>query len=352
MTDMVVSDAGFAYVVGGVARNCPEGLCIYDVALIKYTPSGDTAWVRYFGSSAFNEQPIAVRLSSTGDVIIAGRMNETQDFLTLAFSNNGTLRWQQVYDGPDHSVDFPTGMTIDSHGNVIVAGTSWNNAEAFNYSVVKYSLSGQQLWAAQFNGSGNTRDFCYGVATDTNRNVYVTGSSVSGFTGPSRCSTVKFNHNGGHVWTATYDAPDHTYDGGKAVFVDNSDNVYVGGDGVGTTNGSNYLAIKYRQSPTGVIPLTDGTPDRFELFQNYPNPFNPSTTINISLPVLSDFTLTIYDVLGREVKSFAFERVPAGVHGVVWDGRDGEGKQVASGVYFYQLRSNATLLTKRMLLLR
>ncbi len=197
MTDMVVSDAGFAYVVGGVARNCPEGLCIYDVALIKYTPSGDTAWVRYFGSSAFNEQPVAVRLSSTGDVIIAGRMNE--DFLTLAFSNNGTLRWQQVYDGPDHSVDFPTGMTIDSHGNVIVAGTSWNNAEAFNYSVVKYSLSGQQLWAVQFNGSGNTRDFCYGVATDTNRNVYVTGSSVSGFTGPSRCSTVKFNHNGGHV---------------------------------------------------------------------------------------------------------------------------------------------------------
>ena len=128
--------------------------------------------------------------------------------------------------------------------------------------------------------------------------------------------------------------------------------MYVGGDGVGTTNGSNYLAIKYRQNPTGVVPLADGTPDRFELFQNYPNPFNPSTTFNISLPTQSDFTLTIYDLLGREVRSFAFERVPAGVHSTVWDGRGGDGKQVASGVYFYQLRSNATLLTKRMLLLR
>jgi len=125
--------------------------------------------------------------------------------------------------------------------------------------------------------------------------------------------------------------------------------VYVGGDGVGTTNGSNYLAIKYRQNPTGVVPLADGTPDRFELFQNYPN---PSTTINISLPVLSNFTLTIYDVLGREVKSYVFERVPAGVHRVVWDGKDNLGSLAGSGVYLYRLNVGNLYLAKRMLLLK
>jgi hypothetical protein len=93
-------------------------------------------------------------------------------------------------------------------------------------------------------------------------------------------------------------------------------------------------------------------PQKFELSQNYPNPFNPSTTINISLPVLSDFTLTIYDVLGREVKSYAFERVAAGVHSVVWDGKDNLGSIVGSGVYLYRLNIGDSYLAKRMLLLK
>ncbi|GEM_PF-1322793 len=101
--------------------------------------------------------------------------------------------------------------------------------------------------------------------------------------------------------------------------------------------------------PTGVQePKTQ--PTEFLLSQNFPNPFNPSTTITISLPTQSDFALTIYDLLGREVKSYAFERVPAGVHSVVWDGRDKLGKHVASGVYFYRLKANNFVATRKLLL--
>lgn len=103
-----------------------------------------------------------------------------------------------------------------------------------------------------------------------------------------------------------------------------------------------------------VITSVDGgeKPSGISLSQNYPNPFNPSTTMNISLPTQSDFTLTIYDVLGREVKSFGFERVSAGKHQITWDGNDAAGSAVASGVYLYQLEAGNVLQTKKLMLLR
>ena len=93
-------------------------------------------------------------------------------------------------------------------------------------------------------------------------------------------------------------------------------------------------------------------PKEFVLYQNYPNPFNPTTTIQLSLAAQSDFTLKIYDVLGREVKSFAYERVPPGVHKIVWDGKNAQGMPVGSGVYYYRVRFGNQMQTRSMILVR
>ncbi|MCD4691697.1 MAG: lamin tail domain-containing protein, partial [Calditrichales bacterium] len=76
----------------------------------------------------------------------------------------------------------------------------------------------------------------------------------------------------------------------------------------------------------------------FMLYQNYPNPFNPQTTISYQLPVNGDIALKIYDMLGREVRTLVNENKTAGYHSVVWNGIDNSGRQVSSGVYFYQLK--------------
>jgi outer membrane protein assembly factor BamB len=94
------------------------------------------------------------------------------------------------------------------------------------------------------------------------------------------------------------------------------------------------------------------TPLEFSVSQNYPNPFNPSTTIDIRLPVQSDFSLTIYDILGRSVRTYDYQRVLAGVHKVVWDGKDEAGGQVASGVYLYKLIANENIETRKLILLK
>ena len=88
------------------------------------------------------------------------------------------------------------------------------------------------------------------------------------------------------------------------------------------------------------------------LSQNYPNPFNPTTTIAFSVKTRGHVALNIYDAAGRLVRTLANEERGAGAHQVTWDGRDGNGTRVASGVYFYRLVSPGFSQTKKMVLLK
>ena len=82
-----------------------------------------------------------------------------------------------------------------------------------------------------------------------------------------------------------------------------------------------------------------GLPQTFKLSQNYPNPFNPSTTIRYELPGPAQVVLDIYDLRGRKVRTLVRGRQLAGVHSVLWNGRDESGGSLASGVYFYRLEA-------------
>ncbi len=75
-------------------------------------------------------------------------------------------------------------------------------------------------------------------------------------------------------------------------------------------------------------------PGTFALLQNYPNPFNPSTTVRYELPGASDVTLSVFDMLGRQVAVLVNERREAGMHEVRLEGRG-----LSSGVYFYRLHA-------------
>jgi hypothetical protein len=99
-------------------------------------------------------------------------------------------------------------------------------------------------------------------------------------------------------------------------------------------------------------------PARYALEQNYPNPFNPTTQISFALPVESHVRVTIYSVLGQEVRTLVNEQSPAGIFTVEWNGQDSFGNKVCSGVYFYRMdatpqNSEAKYVSlKKMLLLK
>ncbi len=93
-------------------------------------------------------------------------------------------------------------------------------------------------------------------------------------------------------------------------------------------------------------------PESLVLEQNYPNPFNPYTTITFAVPTASQVTLDIYNVLGQRVKRIVNGNLPSGYHQIRWDGKDSFGDNVASGIYFYQIRAADRTKTKNMILLK
>jgi hypothetical protein len=92
-------------------------------------------------------------------------------------------------------------------------------------------------------------------------------------------------------------------------------------------------------------------PTKFVLEQNYPNPFNPSTVISYQLPVSGQVTLKVYDVLGKEVATLVNEEKAAGRYELDFQSTVGS-LQLASGIYYYQLRAGNFIETKKMILLR
>jgi hypothetical protein len=93
-------------------------------------------------------------------------------------------------------------------------------------------------------------------------------------------------------------------------------------------------------------------PVDYSLSQNYPNPFNPSTDIRFSVPVTGDVTIKIYNALGQEVRTLVATQVERGTRVVRWDGRDNNGKVLASGSYVYRMVAGSFVETKKMMLLK
>jgi len=126
-----------------------------------------------------------------------------------------------------------------------------------------------------------------------------------------------------------------------------SDNLYwkvrtINDGGVGPWSEVNHFNFIYTDVKT-----EDQLPTEFALKQNYPNPFNPSTKISYQLPVSSNVTLKVFDVLGNEVATLVDEEKPAGVYEINFNSN-----KLASGVYLYKLQAGGFTETRKMILMR
>jgi len=93
-------------------------------------------------------------------------------------------------------------------------------------------------------------------------------------------------------------------------------------------------------------------PLEYTLLQNYPNPFNPETRIRFQLAKPDRVALKIYNTLGQSVRTLVDEFMPAGSFEVLWDGKDGNGHRMPSGVYLYRIETGGLVQSKKMLMLQ
>ena len=99
-------------------------------------------------------------------------------------------------------------------------------------------------------------------------------------------------------------------------------------------------------------PITMPLPLEYNLSQNWPNPFNNQTIIEYKLSQKGKVRLTILNVQGKEVKALVDQYQHQGNYKIFWNGKDNQGGDAATGVYFYQLKINEFLQTKKLTLIR
>ena len=133
-----------------------------------------------------------------------------------------------------------------------------------------------------------------------------------------------------------------TYDG-----FDDDESAYI-------SYGVNLENLAIMSINTGVVMFTDNDvlPGVFRLHQNYPNPFNPETMIQFDVPQRVDLILSVYDLLGRKVKTLVQDNLDIGSYSVKWSGLSDTGEMLPSGMYFYELNSSKFHSVKKLILVK
>jgi uncharacterized delta-60 repeat protein len=352
-SDIAVDSSGNVYVTGYSAGSGTAS----DYATIKYLPNGDTAWVRrYNGPGNVNDRAWGIEIDGSGNIYVAGQSSgsgSSDDYATIKYYPDGDTAWVRRYNSPKNGNDQAWHIIVDGSGNVYVTGNSDSIGTGLDYVTIKYNPNGDTTWVRRYNGPGNVDDRAWAIGVDGSGNVYVTGKS-GGSGSLDDYATIKYYPNGDTAWVTRYNGPENGYDQAFSLALDSSGNVYVTGESQGDGTDYDYCTIKYFQTSSDVKDESGdkGRPSEFVLSQNYPNPFNPTTKIEFTL-AKSDFaTLQIYDLLGRKVRTLVSEELSSGYKSVIWDGKNDDGKDVTSGVYFYQLKAGDFSEPKKMLLLK
>ena len=217
-------------------------------------------------------------------------------------------------------------LALDSFGNVYVAGTTWSSDYPTTPGAYDESYSGEDVFVSKLNSSpssllastfigGKDSERAFALALDSSGNVYVAG----------------------WTWSSDYPTTPGAYDESYNGFY--YDDVFVS-----------------RLTTEDTVVEEEGFPLRlplsYRLYQNYPNPFNSETVIHYQLPKKSWVTIKVFNLRGQEIRALVNEEKQPGYFTTHWDGKDSLGRDVASGVYLYQVKARDFATVRKMLLLR
>jgi len=348
-----------------------------DMFIAKYDGDGNFLWVEQAGGTG-SDGGRAIATDGSGNSIVTGHFTGTATFgdttLTSAgsgeifiakYDGDGNFLWVEQAGGTFEG-RLGHGIATDSSGNSIVTGhfrstatfgdTTLTSAGSVDIFIAKYDGDGNFLWVEQAGGTGF--DGGGAIATDGSGNSIVTG----GFSGTATFGDTTLTSVGsGDMFIAKYDGDgnflwvEQAGGFGGGIATDGSGNSIVTGGFSGTATfgdstltsvGSGDIFIAKLGLVTG-IEEEFALPQSFNLSQSYPNPFNPSTTIEFSLPCSGYVMLQVFNILGEVVATLVNEELNVGTYTTQWNASG-----VASGVYFYKMRTGEFVDTKKLLLLK
>jgi len=260
---------------------------------------------------------------------------------TLKNNGDGTFQWPVAVGGT--AANDPRSVfcaDLDGDGDLDLAV-----AHAFLSKIFVWKNNGDGTFQSvgNFGAEGAYSVFCADLDGDNDLDIAATNY------GDFNVSVFKNNGDGTFESAVNYGARRGPYsvfcadldrDGDKDLAVAN----YLGGTVSVLINRTNTSFVEQEVGQSKV--------NSFSLSQNYPNPFNISTKIEFVLSKSGFVTLTIYDILGRKVRTLTSEHMSLGYKSVLWDGKNDSGNEVGSGIYFYQLRVGDLSESKKLVLLK
>jgi len=245
----IASDASGNVFVAGYANG--------DFLIIKYNSAGVQQWLqKYNGPQNLNDEAVSIKVDGSGNVYVTGKSahdsssSQLNDYATVKYNSSGVQQWIKRYSGISLSDNVPVSMALDGSGNIFVTGKS-GSPFALDFATIKYNSSGVQQWVKRYNGIGNADDYPSAMTTDNSGNVIVTGSSVS-TAGNYDFTTIKYNSSGVMQWNKSYNGTANfgAQDYAKAIISDASGNIFVTGGGSELVSGCDFVTIKYNSSGT------------------------------------------------------------------------------------------------------
>lgn len=328
-----------------------------DIALIKYNSAGVKDWIKiYNGSGNSEDKAFGIAVDQTDKVIITGyATNATMDCITLKYDNSGNIIWFASFNGQSNGEDKAFGIAVDQYDNIYIAGNSNNSATGFDYRTIKYSGGGQLLWTNTYNGTGSGPDKANAIGLMYNTygevaSVVVTGESW-GTNNDYDFATVRYNpSNGSQISVSRYSMTPTTDDKAKDIAIEDGKIYITGYSEMIIENGrvSSYSTtqmLKYSEYSEFNSDLNN--PKNFNLYQNFPNPFNPETNIRFDLNNSAFVTLTVYDILGKEVSVLINQNLEAGTHNITFSSNS-----LPSGTYFYKILAGENTEIRKMVLIK
>jgi hypothetical protein len=171
--------------------------------------------------------------------------NNLHDYTTIKYSPNGDELWVRRYNGSADDNDYAYWLALDASGNIYVTGQSVEKGSDNDITTIKYSPDGDILWMQSYSRPGNGYDADQAVAVDGDGNAYITGNHTTA-TG-LECVTLRYSTTGDLLWSASFNGPDQSGGVLISIALDDLANVYVSGF-VFSGGASDAATVKYDTS--------------------------------------------------------------------------------------------------------
>ncbi len=219
----------------------------WDIALVRYDLHGDTIWTRLWdGPARSDDYAAAVAIDARGNIYLVGRSTVSptnSDIVLLKFRPDGKLAWLRTIDGPGHATDLAAAVLLDRTGRCFVTGSVTGDRSSFDYLIACFDSSGRKLWQRTYDAAGKV-DVCQAACLDPEGNLIVTGQST-GAGSSFDIATLKYSPSGQLLWARRYNGPAGSADRGWCLATDEQGNIVVGGNSVGAASFPDLLLLGY-----------------------------------------------------------------------------------------------------------